>query len=156
MKLYDYPLSGNGYKVRLMLSHMARPYEYLPVDILAGESRTEAFLEKNPMGKVPVLELDTGEMLPESNAILFLLAQDTPYWPDNRLARAEVMRWLFFEQRDFVAGSRYSIADIALYAYSHLAPEGGFDLGSFDAIRGWISRVQTQPGYVGIDEWIVE
>jgi glutathione S-transferase len=152
----------------------------------------------NPNGRVPVLELEDGHFLPESNAILFYLAEGTQFLPDGRFERAQVLRWAFFEQyshepniatprywithnlpmteerrvtlepkrrlgyaalevmeghlkdRDFFVGDRYTIADIALYAYTHVAPEGGFDLGRFPAVRTWLSRVAAQPGHVPI------
>lgn len=200
MKLYDHPFSGNGYKVRLLLAHLGTKYEHVEVDILAGEARTAAFRMKNPIGKVPVLELDDGRTLSESNAILFWLARDTRYWPTELFAQGQALRWLFFEQREhmpnvggarfwsalyqgtptrhqrealeemrakgaealrvldeylvnheFLAGDRYSIADISLYAYTHLAPEGGIDLGPFAAIDRWLRRIQMQAGHVGIE-----
>ena len=109
MRLYDYPLSGNGYKVRLLLSQLGTQYQYVTVDILAGAARTPEFLARNPLGKVPILELDDGRILPESNA------------------------------------------DISLYAYTHLAHEGGIDLEPFAAIGAWLARVRAQPKYVGIE-----
>jgi glutathione S-transferase len=98
MRLFDYPLSGNGYKVRLLLAHLDLPYQYIPVDILKGETRTPAFLEKNPNGRIPLLELENGTYLAESNAILYLLAQNTAYWPNAPRAQAQVLQWMFFEQ----------------------------------------------------------
>lgn len=202
MRLFDYPASGNGYKVRLLLSHLDRPYEYVPVDILKGETRTPHFLEKNPNGRIPLLELDDGTYLAESNAILYLLAQNTPYWPNTALAQAQALQWMFFEQyshepniatarfwisikkiettpfneellrqkqslgraalkvmedhlasRLYFVGERYSIADIALYAYTHAAGEGGFDLTAYPAIREWLGRVRAQPRHATIDQW---
>jgi glutathione S-transferase len=204
MRLFDYPMSGNGYKVRLLLAHLGRPYTYVPVDILKGETRTVSFLEKNPNGRIPVLELDDGRYLAESNAILYWLSQKSPYWPDNSFEQAQVFQWLFFEQyshepniaaarfwlttkklentpfnsellrqkqsqgraalevmerhlskHDFFVGERYSIADIALYAYTHLANEGGFDLEPFEALRGWLARVRAQSGHITIHQWTV-
>ncbi len=202
MKLYDDPRSGNGYKVRLLLALLGRPCEYHPVDILKGETRTGEFLEKNPNGRIPVLELDDGSCLPESNAILYFLAQGSDYWPTDRLERAQVMQWLFFEQyshepniatprfwlairglertpfnlellaqkqaagnaaldvmdrhlaaRNFFVGERYSIADIALYAYTHEAHEGGFDLARYPDVSAWLARVSAQPGHITMDQW---
>jgi glutathione S-transferase len=202
MQLYDYPPSGNGYKVRLLLAHLARPYRYVPVDILAGESRTPEFLARNPNGRIPVLELDDGTCLAESNAILYYLAQGTRWWPDHPLAQAQILQWMCFEQyshepniatvrfwlthkpqadtptyreilaqkrsngqaalavmerhlagHDWFVGGTYSIADIALYAYTHVADEGGFDLAPHAAVRAWLARVCAQPGHVGIDDW---
>jgi glutathione S-transferase len=200
VKLYDDPRSGNGYKVRLLLSHLGHRYEYVPLDVAKGETQTAAFLAKNANGKIPLLELDDGRYLPESNAILFFLAQATPYWPADAFEQAEVMQWLFFEQyshepniatvrywvsirgtdlspverelvetkrsqgrralgvmnahlagRSFFVGDRYTIADIALYAYTHVAHEGGFDLAPFPSVRAWLERVRSQPGHVRID-----
>jgi glutathione S-transferase len=202
VRLFDYPLSGNGYKVRLLLAHLNIKYEYVPVDILQGETRTPSFLQRNPSGRIPVLELDDGTQLPESNAILFYLSRDTPYWPTVVLEQAQVLQWLFFEQyshepniatarfwisikkiertpfnaeflaqkqangraalevmehhlhdRPFFVGGRYTIADIGLYAYTHIAGEGGFDLSQFGAIREWLARVGEQPGHVAMNQW---
>ncbi len=199
LKLYDYLSSGNGYKVRLLLNFLEIPFERIELDIMAGETRTPEFLAKNPTGKIPVLETEDGEFLPESNAILFYLAEGTPYLPAMRLARAQVLRWLFFEQyshEPFVAVSRFmlmhlemsagrraelaekqirgraalevmerrlddrpflvsasvSIADIALYAYTHVAEEGGFELGRTPAIQAWLARVAAQPRYIPISQ----
>lgn len=202
MKLYDYPQSGNGYKVRLLLAHLNIPYEYIPLDILKGETRTPEFLRKNLNGRIPVLELDDGTCLPESNAILYFLAQGSEYWPVSGLEQAQVMQWLFFEQyshepniatprfwltlgqlqdtpfnkqllaqkqeqgrqalavmeahlqgRDFFVGDRYSIADISLYGYTHVADEGGFVLSDYPSVNDWLVRVTGQTGHVRMDEW---
>jgi len=201
LRLYDYLPSGNGYKVRLLLAQLEIPFQLVELDIVKGETRTPDFLAKNPNGKIPVLETEDGRFLPESNAILWYLAEDTPYLPADRWGRAETLRWLFFEQyshepyiavarfmlmhgdgempperarllaekqekgyaaltvmerhlggRDWFVGSGYSIADIALYAYTHVAAEGGFDLTPFGAIRAWLARVATQPGQVPITQ----
>ena len=197
MKLYDDPISGNGYKVRLLLAQLGLPYAYVALDIQRGETRTSEFLAKNANGKIPVLELDDGACLPESNAILWYLAEGTPFLPGERLARARVLQWLCFEQyshephiatlrfwahaglleeraawvpekrrngaaalavmeqhlatRPFFAAGRYTIADVALYAYTHVAGEGGFDLSPYPAVRAWLARVREQPGHVAID-----
>jgi glutathione S-transferase len=197
MKLYDDPISGNGYKVRLLLAQLAQPYEYVALDIVRGDTRTTAFLEKNPNGKIPVLELDDGTCLPESNAILWYLAEDTSFVPRDRLARAQTLQWMCFEQYShepniatlrfwahagllaerapfvpdkrrngdaalrvmdrhlashrFFAAEQYTIADVALYAYTHVADEGGFELAPYPALRAWLERVRAQPGYVAID-----
>ena len=195
MRLYDYLDSGNGYKVRLLLSHLRVAYDLVPIDIMKGESRTPEFLRRNPNGRIPVLELDDGTCLAESNAILFYLAEGTPYLPADRLARAQELQWMCFEQyshepfiatsrfwlrhleltaerrralmekkrlgeaalgvmaghlvdREFFVGGRYSIADIALYAYTHVADQGGFDLAPYPGIRSWLERVRRQPGHV--------
>ncbi|TMA84848.1 MAG: glutathione S-transferase family protein [Deltaproteobacteria bacterium] len=197
MRLYDYLPSGNGYKVRLLLAHLGIPFERIEVDILKGESRTPEFLAKNPNGRIPLLEWQPGIFLAESDAILFFLADGTPFAPRDRLERARVLEWMFFEQyshepniatvrfwithlglneerraqlepkrtlgyaalgvmerhlesRQFFVGDRYSIADIALYAYTHVAHEGGFELGRFPAILAWLGRVARQPGHIPI------
>ena len=191
--------SGNGYKVRLLLRQLDLPFERIEYDIDHGETRTPHFLENvNPNGRVPVLELDDGRLLPESDAILFYLSEGTPYLPEERFGRAEVLRWMFFEQyshepnvatprfwithnvemneerrvaleskrklgyealgvmeghlrsRDFFVRDRFSVADIALYAYTHVAHEGGFDLKRFAAVRAWLERVESQPAHVPI------
>jgi len=199
MRLYDYLPSGNGYKVRLLLHQLHIPFELIEVDILGGGSRTPEFLLKNPNGRIPVLEVEPGVFLPESNAILSYLAEGTPFLPRDRLERARVFQWMFFEQyshepniatvrfwlthlglnderraqleqkrtlgyaalgvmeghlesREFFVGERYSIADIALYAYTHVASEGGFELDRFPAVRRWLARVQRQPGHVPITQ----
>ena len=193
-RLYEYPGSGNCYKIALMLGLLGKDYESIPVDIMTGESKNPEFLAKNANGKVPVLEIQPQEYLPESNAALFYLAEGTPYFPESRLARARVLQWMFFEQyshepniavarflirflgypddqkdrvarcqqrghvalsvmeghlakRDFFVDGAYSIADIALYAYTHVADEGGFDLAPYPSIRKWLARVASQPGH---------
>ena len=198
IRLHDNLSSGNGYKVRLLLAQLGDPFERVEYDIDRAETRTPEFLSMNPNGRVPVLELEDGRFLPESNAILFYLAEGTPFLPDDHFERAQVLRWAFFEQyshepniasprywithnlpmteerrvmlepkrelgyaalgvmeghlkdREFFVGDRYSIADIALYAYTHVADEGGFDLGRFSAINAWLERVAAQPGHVPI------
>ncbi len=196
LRLYDYLESGNGYKVRLLLHQLGLPFERVELDILRGETRTPAFLAKNPNGRIPLLELEDGSCLAESNAILWYLAEGTPLLPEDRVKRARVLQWMFFEQyshepfiavlrfwhfagrveenrdaaparragglaalgvmerhlsaKDFFVGDRYSIADIALYAYTHVAPEGGFDLAPFPALRRWLERVRAQPCHVPI------
>jgi glutathione S-transferase len=193
MKLYNVSYSGNSYKVRLLLSHLAIPCEIVEVDILNGESRTAEFLKVNPNGRTPVLD-DNGFVLAESNAILAYLARGTKYLPDDRKQLALVFQWLFFEQyshEPYIATSRfwlqhkpdspektallaskrdggwaalkimeehltkhdffvgdYSIADIALFAYTHVSDEGGFPLDEFPKIRAWNERVTAQPRFV--------
>jgi glutathione S-transferase len=198
LRLYDYLASGNGYKVRLLLHQLGRPFERVELDIVKGETRTADFLAKNPNGRIPTLLLESGEHLAESNAIMWYLADGTPFLPDDRLARAKVLQWMFFEQyshepniatvrfwlhteltderklllpgkraqgyaaldvmerhlarQPFFVGGRYSIADIALYAYTHVAEEGEFDLGKYGAIRAWFDRVRAQPSHVPITQ----
>jgi glutathione S-transferase len=197
--LYSMQRSGNCYKVRLGLAQLRIPYRLVEVDILRGETRTPDFLAKNPDGHVPLLEVASDRYLPESNAILWYIAGGTPLAPEDRIDRAEALRWMFFEQHSlepnvgaawfwltlvkggrelqvhavedwmeqgyqalrvmenhlgtnrFFAADRYTIADIALYAYTHIAHECGFDLTGFPAIRSWLKRVAEQPGYVTMD-----
>ncbi|HYB10621.1 MAG TPA: glutathione S-transferase family protein [Alphaproteobacteria bacterium] len=195
LRLYDYLPSQNAWKVRLLLNHLGLQYERTFVSIFEGESRAEAFLQKNPVGAVPVLEVVPQRFIAESNAILCYLAEGTPYLSNERFERAKVMQWLFFEQSyvepqigslrywtltgklgrrspeelagkraygmralaalerqlaatDFLSGGRYSIADMAVFAYAALAEDAGFDLAPFAAFRAWIARVRAQPGFL--------
>jgi glutathione S-transferase len=199
LTLYDYLPSGNGYKVRLLLSQLGLPFRLIERDILKGETRTPEFLKLNPNGRIPVLQLEDGRCLAESGAIMFYLAEGTPFLPADRFERADTLRWMFFEQyshepyvavarfwihslnkrqewaarleekwqrgyqaldtmeshlktRRFFVGERYSIADIALYGYTHVAEEGEFDLARYPAIRAWLDRVADQPGHVLITQ----
>ena len=198
LRLYDSPLSGNCYKIRLLLSQLGRDYERIELDLLEGDSRSPEFLAKNPHGRVPLIELDNGHHLAESNAILFYLAQGTKYLPDSPSDMAQVLRWMFFEQNTlepplagarfllrfnnkttenesvskrqaraikaldlmelhlsvrpyFVAG-QYTIADIALYGYTHLAPQAQISLAGYPNLQSWLERVAAQSGYVPIDD----
>ena len=197
LRLHDHVTSGNGYKVRLLLTLLGLPFTRVEYDIDRGATRTPAFLAKNPNGRIPLLEFDDGRMLAESNAILLYLAEGTPYLPADRFERALVNQWLFFEQyshepniatlrywithrvldderramvaakrrsgyaaldvmeghlasRRYFVAERYTIADIALYAYSHVATEGEFDLLHYAAIRRWLDRVASEPGHIPI------
>jgi glutathione S-transferase len=197
MHLFDYLDSGNGYKVRLLLAQLGLDYRWTELDIDGGETRTPAFLKRNPNGRIPTLELDDGTNLAESNAILWYLAEGSSFVPGDRLGRAQVLQWLFFEQyshepyvatpryivkhlpaeharraelperlakgraalavmdahlavRPYFIAQRYTIADIALYAYTHVAHEGGHDLAPYPNVRAWLDRVAAQPGHVGI------
>ncbi|MBD2353639.1 glutathione S-transferase family protein [Tolypothrix sp. FACHB-123] len=199
LRLYDFLPSGNGYKIRLLLTQMGMPFERIEVDITKGETRTPEFLSKNSHGKIPLLEIEPGKYLAESNAILVYLSEGTEFLPYDRFLRAQVMQWLFFEQSShepfiatsrflisilgksqeyqeaikqrrepgyaalkvmekhlsshtFFVGERYTIADIALFAYTHVADEGGFDLTEFSAIQAWIERVKSQSGYISINQ----
>ena len=193
--LYDYLDSGNGYKIRLLLAQLAKSYRWVELDILTNETRTPQFLAKNPNGRIPALELDDGTCLAESNAILWYLADGSAFIPGDRLKRAQVLQWMFFEQYShepyvatsrfivkhlpadsprhaelpdrmargraalavmetqlsqhrFFVGETYSIADIALYAYTHVAHEAHFDLTPYPAVQAWLGRVASQPGYI--------
>jgi len=189
MHLFDYLDSGNGYKVRLLLAQLGQRYDWTEVDIDAGKTRTPEFLKRNPNGRIPTLELDDGTNLAESNAILWYLAEGTPFVATDRVGRAQVLQWMFFEQyshepyivkhlaadhprraelpdrlargrdalavmeahlegRQFFVGKRYSIADIALYAYTHVAHEGGHDLAPYPRVNAWLKRVASQRRYV--------
>ena len=195
LRLYDNHLSGNGYKPRLLLAHLGRTYERVEVDILKGETRTEAFLAMNPNGRIPLLALEDGAYLAESNAILWYLAEGSCFWPDDRAARALTLQWMFFEQYShepniavarhwlqhvamteaqraqlparqeggraalavmerhlarspWFGGEAMTIADMALYAYTHVADEGGFDLADYPAVSAWLARVAAEPGHV--------
>ena len=198
LRLYDYWESGNCYKVRLLLAQLGLPFERVPLDILAGETRTPRFLAKNPNGRVPLVEWPDGRRLAESDAILCYLACGTPLLPADAFARAQTLQWMFFEQyshepyiavvrfwhfaglvernramlpdkmeRGYAAlevmerhlavhpwfgGERYGVADIALYAYTHVADEGGFELGRFPAVEAWLARVRAEPGHVRITD----
>jgi glutathione S-transferase len=198
LKVYGDMFSGNCFKVKLLLNQRELAHEWIHVDILMDETRTQSFLAKNPNGRIPLLEFENGTCLAESNAILHYLADDTSYLPDDRLERAQVLQWLFFEQyshepyiatsryiirylgrppeqearlqekrapgyaaldvmerhlgsRSYFVGERYTIADIGLYAYTHVAHEGGFDLAAYPAVLAWIGRVQSQPKYLGMN-----
>lgn len=196
-KVYGDYRSGNCYKIKLMLHLLGQPYEWVAMDILKGETQSEAFLAKNPNGKIPVLELEDGTCLWESNAILNFLADGSEFLPSEPRLRTQVLQWQFFEQyshepyvavarfiqlyqglpeerreeyqachirghkalkvmekqlqrTSYLVGENFSIADIALYAYTHVAEEGGFDLSGYPAIRGWLDRVASHPRYIGM------
>jgi len=198
-RLYDFPPSGNSYKVRLLLTQLEISFEIVPVNILKKETRTQEFLTKNPNGRIPLLEIEAGQFLAESNAILFYLSQNTEYFPQDSWQQAKVMEWLFFEQfshephlatsrywitilgkaeeyqaelaqkqklgyaalevmekhlskNDFFVGNKYTIADISLFAYTHVAEEGNFDLSRFPAILAWLERIKSQPKYITIKD----
>lgn len=182
--------SGNCHKVRLALTQLNLPYRWHEVPVMSGETRRPEFLRMNPNGRVPLLQIDDRTFLPESNAILCYLADSTPLWPGDRLQRAQVLQWLFFEQyshepyiavarfirvylktpddprlpqlekrgydalgvmetqlarQPFFAGSAFTIADIALFAYTCVADTGGFDLARFPKVRAWLDRCLAQP-----------
>lgn len=194
MRLYDYAASANCYKVRLLLAQQGRPYELVPIDIFSGETLEESFRAVSPMGTTPVLELDDGRLLTESAAILWFLGEGTRFIPEDDFERAQVIRWLAFEQADIVAavgglrfrlltgrlaagnpdarsrrsageeilaalethlgaseflvGSRYTIADIAVFGYVHVAHEAQYDLGGHPSLLRWLERVRAQPGFL--------
>lgn len=196
-RVYGDQHSGNCYKVKLVMRQLSLPYEWTEMSVLNGDTRTPAFLKRNPSGKIPVLEMDDGTCLSESNAIICFLSEGSDLIPSDRLERARMLQWLFFEQYShepsvasarfimrylnapderrqdladrqreghvalsvmeqqlvrtpFMTGNRFTLADIALYAYTHVAHEGGFDLSGYPAINAWLTRVATQPGHVGM------
>lgn len=188
-------LSGNCYKIKLLMQFLDIRHEWIHVDILANETHTEAFKRMNPNARIPVIELGDGRYLWESNAILNYLAEGTPYLPQEKYERAQVLQWQFFEQyshEPYIATARYinkylglpkereaeyhgkqigghkalavmekhlaenqfflgthaTIADISLYAYTHVADEGGFDLSGYHHIRRWFREFENLPGYL--------
>jgi glutathione S-transferase len=198
MLLYNSAVSGNCYKVRLLLAHLGLAYDKVEVSVVDRSNRPELLGGLNPALRVPTLVLDDGRPLAESNAILWYFGDGTPYLPTDPYERAQVLQWCFFEQyshepyvavarfwkmysgqpeqfdrqrerlhaggyaaldameahladRAFLVGDRYSLADISLYAYTHVAHEGGFELERFPEIRSWLERVAEQPGHVSID-----
>src|SRR5262245_37387234 len=197
MHLFDNLDSGNGYKVRLLLAQLGLDYRWTDLDVDAGKTRTPEFLKKNLNGRIPTLELDDGTFLAESDAILWYLAEGSPFVPADRLGRAQVLQWMFFVQyshepyvatprfivrhlpedsprraelpdrlargrdaikvmeshlksRSYFVKDTYSIADIALYAYTHVAPEAGLDLSPYPNVLAWIGRVAAQPRHIPI------
>ena len=193
--VYGMSMSGNCYKLRLLLEQLGRDYRWIEVDSARGETRTPAFLARNPNGRVPLIELEDGRVLVESNAILCWLAEGTGFVPADAWQRAQALSWMFFEQyshEPYIAvarfirgwtpadsprraelprlrerghqalavmerhlathawftGDAYGIADIALYAYTCVAPHGGIALDRYPAIRDWLSRVAATPGFV--------
>jgi glutathione S-transferase len=199
MLLYDSPVSGNCYKVRLLLTHLRIPFERHTVDVVDRSNRDELLGDLNPAQRVPTLVLDDGRALAESGAILWFFGEGTRFVPEDPYERAQVLQWMFFEQydhepaiavarfwlaysgqpkeayakrlparmeaghralaamerhldgRDYFVGDGLSLADIALYAYTHVAGEGGFDLVDYPAVRAWLGRVSSEPGHVTTD-----
>jgi glutathione S-transferase len=196
--LYDSAISGNCYKVRLLLAHLGVAYERRAVDVVDRSNRPELLGGLNPSLRVPTLVLDDGRPLGESGAILWYFGDDTRFLPRDAYERAQVLQWMFFEQYDhepaiavvrfwlhysgvpagyedrleektaagyralgamerhlegrrrWFVGDEMSLADIALYAYTHVADEGGFDLGCFPSVGAWLARVAAEPGHVPI------
>jgi glutathione S-transferase len=198
VRLYDSPVSGNCYKVRLVAAQLGLSLERVPVDVVDRSDRDRILGGLNPALRVPTLVLDDGRPLAESNAICWYLAEVSPLVPEDAYERAQVLQWMFFEQyvhepaiavvrflvaysgradehaelierktvdgyaaldaleahldgRLWLVGERYTLADVALYAYTHVAHEGRFDLGDYPAIGGWLDRVSEQTGHVTID-----
>lgn len=198
IKVYGTTGSGNCYKVKLICELLKISYKWIEIDTRRGETRTASFLKINPNGKVPAIVLEDGEIITESNAILFYLSQQSAFWPTQLFEQAKVLQWMFFEQyshepyvavaraykifhpnpasvahlipdliqkgnkalqvmestlskQSFMVGNRCTIADISLFAYTHVAHEGGFDLAQFPAIQKWCQRIQSQIGDGGIN-----
>jgi glutathione S-transferase len=196
--LYNSDVSGNCYKVRLLLAHLGIQYERREVDVVDRSTRPELLGGLNPALRVPTLVLDDGRPLAESGAILWYFGEGTRFVPEDAYERAQVLQWMFFEQYDhepaiavarfligyspvpreqydkrlprlweqgakalaamerrldgstFLVGDAVTLADIALYAYTHVAEEGEFDLSPYPAIRAWLDRVAAEPGHVPI------
>ena len=192
---YDAPVSGNTYKVRVLLRQLKREHQVVRLDIVSGEVRTDAYRKLNPFGRVPyIVEGDFG--LAESNAILLYLARGTDLLPSDARQTALVQQWMFYEQNQvelaiglprvwkkfkvdipqavfdhyapraraalkdlerhlsktpWLVGDRYTVADLALYAYTHMAPEAGHDLAAFPAVSAWLERVRAQPGFIALE-----
>jgi glutathione S-transferase len=199
MLLYDSAVSGNCYKVRLLLAHLGLPYERCELDVVDRSNRPEVLGGLNPSLRVPTIVLDDGRSIGESGAILCYFGEGTAFVPSDRFDRAQMFQWMFFEQydhepaiavvrfwmhvlggvpegqeaahevklaaghraieamerriesREWFAGDAMSLADIALYAYTHVAEEGGFELSRFPAVKAWCARVAAVPGHVPID-----
>jgi glutathione S-transferase len=196
--LYDSPVSGNCYKVRLLLAHLGVSYERQTMDVIDRSNRPDVLGGLNPALRVPTLVLDDGRALGESGAILWYFGEGTRFVPEEKYERAQVLQWMFFEQydhepaiavarfwlaysgrpesvqdrvegwhqqgakalaamerhldrREWLVGGSITIADIALYAYTHVADEGGFELEPYPSVRSWLDRVAAQPGHVPID-----
>jgi glutathione S-transferase len=199
LRVYGDIQSGNCYKIKLLANHLALAHEWIHVDILKNETRTAEFLARSPNGKIPVVVLDDGRTLAESNAILNYLAHGSAYLPDDRWQLAKVLEWQFFEQyshepyiataryiakylglpaerraeyegkqaggyralgvmeshlsrHDYLVGGAMTIADISLYAYTHVADEGGFSLDGYAGIRRWCARIANHPRHVTMDD----
>ena len=197
MLIYGDKRSGNCYKLQLLLALLGKACEWIDVDILKGECRTDAFLAKSPNGKIPILELDDGRVLSESNAIMHYLASGSTFIPTSPFTFATLLQWQFFEQYShepyiavaryinlylglpedkkaeyeakqaggyralevmdkqlsqtpFLLGNHVSLADISLFAYTHVAHEGGFDLAAYPAIRNWITLIKDQKGFISM------
>ncbi|GBF50764.1 glutathione S-transferase [Leptospira ryugenii] len=194
LELWGDHLSGNCYKVEMLFHFLDIPYKFIAVDTKKKETQSLSFLAHNPNGKIPLVLLENGNSLWESNAILHYFAEGTSFLPTDSFEKAKVLQWQFFEQyshEPYIAVARYiqfylglpenrkeeyeskktggrkalavmeshlskyayfvgkqmSIADISLYAYTHVAEEGGFSLAEYPAIQAWIKRIETTPGY---------
>jgi glutathione S-transferase len=207
MTVYGFSPSGNCHKLRMLLGHLGKregvDYRWIETDSAHGATRTPEYLAKNPNGKVPMIELDDGRVMAESNAILCWLAEGTPYFAGDSWQRAQALAWMFFEQYShepyiavarficgwtpldsprranlpelrqrgnvalgvmekhlaqnaWFSGADYGIADIALFAYTFCAEDGGFDLGAFPRVSAWLDRVRARPGFVAMPAYAQE
>ncbi|MDJ0839780.1 MAG: glutathione S-transferase family protein [Acidobacteriota bacterium] len=195
IKLYGYYPSGNSYKIELLLSQLGIAYDFIHLDLLKGETRTKAFLEKNPNARIPVVAVE-GEYLAESHAILWYFGENTRFVPDSQMERGKMLQWMCFEQyhvepnigtaryhltirgtapeniglmlqerqkdarralnilnkhldgRPYMVSKRYTLADISLFAYTHVAEEAGISLAPYGQIRAWLDRIRAQPGFI--------
>ncbi len=197
MLLYNSPVSGNCYKVRLLFAHLGIEYERHELDVFDRSDRPAVLGGRNPALRVPTVQFDDGRTLAESGAILFAFADGSEYVPEDWFERAQVLQWMFFEQydvepniavlrfwamagihapeaqlegkhkaghaalsaleqhlavREYLVAERYTIADIALFGYTHVAPEGGFELEPYPAVREWLARVAAQSGHIAITD----
>ncbi|MDX2276354.1 MAG: glutathione S-transferase family protein [Hyphomonadaceae bacterium] len=190
--------SGNCYKVYLALHQLKQPFKWIDIDVLKKQTRTSEYLSLNPNGQIPLLITEDGASLPESNAILWYLGEGSALIPTDRMDRAQMLRWMFFEQythepnvavarfivrylgrpadreetlqqkikggygaisvmeghlarHDFFAANRYTLADIALYAYTHVAHEGLIELDAYPHVRAWLQRVKDQPDHAPME-----
>ena len=196
MRLFDYLPSGNSYKVRWVCARLGLDYDHVGVDIHAGETQTPDFLALNPAGQIPLLMLDDGRTLAESNAIIRFLADGSDLVPTDAFDHARMLQWQFWEQyrhepaiavarfirhyamdtrsgelpalttrgdaalavieghlagRDWFVGDACSLADVSLYAYTHVADEGGFELSRYPNVSAWLARFAGQEGHIPID-----
>jgi glutathione S-transferase len=187
--------SGNVHKVQMILRRVGAPFRRVDVSQTRGEPRRSEFLKLNPIGKIPTLLLEDGDVLSESGAILYYFAKETELWPEDTRSQTEVLRWMFFEQyshepslavirylrnyaedpgrhverikelepkarhalavmeqrleaNEWIAAANCTIADYALYPYTRVADEAGFDLNGFPAVRAWLERIESQPGFL--------
>lgn len=197
MRLYDYLPSGNSYKVRWVAAHLGLDYTHIDVDIHKGDTQTAEFLALNPAGQIPLLALDDGKTLAESNAIIRYLADGSDLVPTDSYAHAKMLQWQFWEQyrhepaiavaryicnydretradelaqlmpkgdaalammdahlkeRDWFVGDRCSLADVSLFAYTHVADEGGFDLSAYSSVQAWLTRFSAQDNHIAITD----
>lgn len=196
--IYGDKRSGNCFKIQLICALLQIEHHYIDIDLLKGDTKSPEFLNKAPVGKIPIIELEDGRVLSESNAIINFLARGSALYPDDSFVQAKIQQWQFFEQyshepyiavarfiqhylglpedrrkqyerkhppgykaldimdnqlanTNYLVGDECSTADIALYAYTHVAHEGGFDLTRFSHIKRWLKQIEDLPGYVAMN-----